>query len=207
MGIGDGGRYGKVELGGNMIYGYARVSSKGQARDGNSLEAQEEALREAGAQVIYQEAFTGTTTDRPEFDKVKSLLKEGDTLVVTKLDRFARTASEGDKVIGELMNKGVTIKILNMGTLDNTAIGKMIRMMFLAFAEFERNTIMERMNEGKRIKKANGGRTEGRLPAMSDLSRFKELLGLQQKGEISVVNACKELGISKATWYNYAKSV
>ena len=74
-----------------MIYGYARVSTKGQAKDGNSLEAQEKALRESGANEIYVDAFTGTKTDRPEFDKLMDKIQKGDTLIVTKLDRFARS--------------------------------------------------------------------------------------------------------------------
>lgn len=65
-----------------MIYGYARVSTKNQAKDGNSLEAQEKALRAAGASKIYTDAFTGTKTHRPEFEKLLHVLKEGDTLVV-----------------------------------------------------------------------------------------------------------------------------
>ena len=76
-----------------MIYGYARVATKGQAKDGNSLEAQENSLRSAGATVIYADAFTGTKTHRPELDKLMVLLQAGDTLVVTKLDRIARSAT------------------------------------------------------------------------------------------------------------------
>lgn len=78
-----------------MIYGYARVSTKGQLRDGNSLDAQHESLTEAGCTEIVQEAFTGTTTDRPEFDALLERLSDGDTLVVTKLDRIARTVTGG----------------------------------------------------------------------------------------------------------------
>jgi len=70
-----------------MIYGYSRVSTKCQAKDGNSLESQEKALREAGATKIFTDAFTGTKTDRPEFDKLIAEIKAGDTLVVTKLVR------------------------------------------------------------------------------------------------------------------------
>ena len=66
-----------------MIYGYARVSTVGQARDGNSLEDQKQKLVEAGAAEVYVDSFTGTKLDRPEFDKLKAKLKEGDTLVVT----------------------------------------------------------------------------------------------------------------------------
>lgn len=75
----------------NTTYGYARVSTLGQAKDGNSLEAQENALRAAGATEIFVDTFTGTKLERPEFDRLNNLLKTGDVLIVTKLDRFART--------------------------------------------------------------------------------------------------------------------
>ena len=115
-----------------MIYGYARVSSLGQAEYGTSLDNQEQKLRDAGAQVIYKDTYTGTKLDRPEFTKLKEILTSGDTLIVTRLDRFARTASEGDKLIGELLDKGVTVNILDMGVLDNSTIGKMIRIIFFS---------------------------------------------------------------------------
>lgn len=82
-----------------MVYGYARVSTRGQAKDGNSLEAQENALRSAGATKIYADAFTGTRTKRPELDKLMSVLQSGDTLIVTKLDRIARSATQGIELI------------------------------------------------------------------------------------------------------------
>lgn len=75
----------------NKVYGYARVSTVGQAKDGNSLEAQKAALTAAGATEIFVDTFTGTKMERPEFDRLNGLLKGGDTLIVTKLDRFART--------------------------------------------------------------------------------------------------------------------
>ena len=78
-----------------MIYGYARVSTKGQAKDGNLLEAQEIALKDAGATIIYSDAFTGTKTHRPQLDELLSMLSSGDTIVVTKLDRVARSANQG----------------------------------------------------------------------------------------------------------------
>ena len=188
-----------------MIYGYARVSSLGQAEYGTSLDGQEEKLRQAGAEVIYKDAYTGTKIDRPEFDKLRATLKDGDKLVVCKLDRFARTANEGDKIIGELLDKGVTVQILDMGTLDNTAIGKMTRMIFLAFAEFERNTIMERMNEGKRIKRERGELKEGRPTKLDE--KFYEVYKEYEEGHISIGDACSELGISRASWYNYIKAI
>ena len=97
-----------------MIYGYARVSTKGQAKDGNSLEAQEKALRDAGAMEIYTDAFTGTKTHRPELDKLLSVMVAGDTMVTTKLDRIARSVSQGSDLIQSLLNKGISVRILNM---------------------------------------------------------------------------------------------
>jgi len=73
-----------------MIYGYVRVSTKGQEKNGNSLEAQEKALKESVRLKIYVAAFSGTKTDRPELDKLMKKLQGRDILIVTKLDRFAR---------------------------------------------------------------------------------------------------------------------
>lgn len=138
-----------------MLYGYARVSTKGQAKDGNSLEAQERALKEAGATVIFKEAFTGTKKERPQFNKLLTEVKQGDTIIVSKLDRIARSAAQGIELINELIDRGVTVHILNMGIMDNTPTGKLIRTIFLAFAEFERDMIVERTQEGKAVAKEN----------------------------------------------------
>lgn len=85
-----------------MIYGYARVSTATQGRDGNSLEDQVNALEKYGCQKIIQEAFSGKTMERPKFQKLLVDLQEDDTLVVCKLDRFARTAIEGVQTVREL---------------------------------------------------------------------------------------------------------
>ena len=87
-----------------MIYGYARVSTKNQMIYGNSLEQQENQLREAGAIEIYKDAFTGTKDHRPNFDKLMSLLAEGDCLMVTKLDRLARSFLQGSKIVSDLID-------------------------------------------------------------------------------------------------------
>ena len=85
-----------------MTYGYARVSSVGQASDGKSLEAQERELRDAGAEVIFKDAFTGTKMHRPELNKLLEILKSGDTLIATKLDRIARSMISGYDLIDAL---------------------------------------------------------------------------------------------------------
>jgi len=145
-----------------MVYGYARVSTKGQAKDGNSLEDQIQKLKEAGAVEIYTDSFTGIKMNRPEFDKLLNLLCSGDCLIVTKLDRIARSLSQGSELISSLIEKDITINILNIGVMDNKPASKLIRNIFLSFAEFERDMIVERTQEGKAIAKTKAGFREGR---------------------------------------------
>ena len=144
-----------------MIYGYSRVSTAGQA-DNNSREAQEKMLREAGATEIYHDVMSGGKIDRTELTKLINKLESGDKFVVTKMDRFARTMIEGFTLIQELMSRGITVQILNIGTLDNSTTGKLITNIFLAFAEFERDSIRDRMMEGKAIAKQKPDFHEGR---------------------------------------------
>ena len=186
-----------------MIYGYARVSSRGQERDGNSLEGQEQLLLGRGCQIVYKEAFTGTKVDRPVFDELVKKLQPGDTLMVAKLDRFARTVIEGAKLVQALVERGVTVDIANMGRAENTPMGKLMVYMMLAFAEFERDNIMERLNEGKRVKREHGGKCEGRNKI--DIVRLSEYVEKNKNGEMTVDECCAELGISRSTWYSRMK--
>lgn len=183
-----------------MIYGYARVSTKGQLRDGNSLDAQHESLTEAGCTEIVQEAFTGTTTDRPEFDALLDKLQDGDTLVVTKLDRIARTVTGGCEVVRSLLDRGVTVRVLNMGTLDNTPVGKMMVSVMFAMAEFERDMIAQRTAEGKAVAKQKPGWREGRPPAEVDLEEFKRHVALVKAKKEKRRDACAQLGIGVSTY-------
>ena len=184
-----------------MIYGYARVSTKGQARDGNSIEGQTKALKEAGAEQIFCDSFTGTKIDRPEFDKLKNLLLPGDKLIVTKLDRFARSASQGSELIETLISAGITVHILNLGVMDNTPTGKLIRTIMLGFAEFERDMIVQRTQEGKEIARTKGVRVDGRPRKEISIEESRRLLKLQRDRKISVNQCCAELGISRSYWY------
>ena len=179
-----------------MIYGYARVSTKGQAKDGNSLEAQEKALRESGANEIYVDAFTGTKTDRPEFDKLMNKIQKGDTLIVTKLDRFARSMSQGSELVSDLIERGIKVYILNIGVMDNTPSSKLIRNVFFAFAEFERDMIVERTMEGKAIAKQNPDFREGR-PKKYSRKQIEHALELLESNSYKQVEDLT--GISKST--------
>ena len=141
-----------------MICGYARVSTKLQEREGNSLEAQEQQLKAAGARIVFTESFTGATLDRPQLNELRKALEAGDTLMITKLDRLARSASQGITFIEDLLRHGISVHVLNMGLMDNTPTGKLIRSILLAFAEFERDMIVERTQEGRRLSGHYGGR-------------------------------------------------
>lgn len=189
-----------------MVYGYARVSSDGQDRYGNSKQGQTEALKAAGCEKVYYEHFTGTKMDRPEFTKLMCELKSGDTLKVTKLDRFARTAADGATKIKELMARGVTVHILNMGLIENTPTGRLMMQILLAFAEFERDNIMERLNDGKAIAKAkNPEWREGRKAIEVDEEVFSKFREKQKRNEMTVAECCRELAISRSTWYNLCR--
>lgn len=179
-----------------MIYGYIRVSTKGQAKDGNSLESQEAAVRAAGAQRVFCDAFTGTKLNRPELDKLLQVIKSGDKLIVTKLDRIARSTTHGITLIEELLNRGVTVHILNMGVLDNTPTGKLIRTILLAFAEFERDMIVERTSEGKHIAKMNPEFVEGR-PKKFNQQQLTLALNLLHNNSYKQVE--QMTGVSKST--------
>ena len=128
------------------------------------MEDQQKKLHEVGVQEIVIEQYTGTTTHRPKFDELLQKLKSGDTLKVTKLDRFARTAAEGSVLVKNLLDRGVSVHILNMGLIDDTATGRLIINVLLSFAEFERDMIVERTQAGKEIARTKGGYREGRPP-------------------------------------------
>lgn len=186
-----------------MIYGYARVSTLKQGKDGNSLPDQERALRAAGCTEIYHDTYTGTKMNRPQFSALFDKLEAGDTLVVTKLDRFARTAMDGVSTIRELVDRGVNVHILNMGRVDNTPMGKLMVTVMLAFAEYERDMIYERTQTGRAIARANGKRVDGRPEKVPE--EFPTLFAAWRAGETTVDNACKRMGICRATWYKLVK--
>ena len=144
-----------------MNYGYARVSTI-QPGSGNSLEEQLSTLFSSGCDEVIEEKFSGKTNDRPQLKLLLDKLKEGDTFTVTKLDRFARSLIDGAKLVQELLDRGIKINILNIGVMDNTPASKLIRNIFLSFAEFERDMILERTREGKEIARTKDGYKEGR---------------------------------------------
>ena len=185
-----------------MIYGYARVSTKGQERCGNSLPEQEERIRQMyPAAEIVTEAYSGAK-ERPIFEGLIDKLEKGDTLVVCKLDRFARSVQHGLQYIDRLREKGVRVHILNMGLIEDTPMGRLIVTNLLAFAEFERETILERTQAGKeQARKNNPDYREGRRK--SEIS--EELMNDIFFGRISQRKAAKIAGVSLSTLHRRVK--
>lgn len=180
-----------------MIYGYARVSTKGQERDGNSLEVQEKELKAAGCEKIYTDVFTGTKLDRPEFQKLMDAIKSGDTLVVTKMDRLGRSVSQASDLITKLIEKGTTIVVPGIGTLSKNSVSMLMSNVLLAFAQYERDMIVERTQEGKAIAKAtNPDFKEGRPPKY-DKDQMDHAMGLLK--DHSYAQVVKLTGISRST--------
>ena len=186
-----------------MIYGYCRVSTRGQL-DGNSIEEQTTIIRSRyGDAEIITESYSGAK-ERAIFNSLLARLKSDDIIVVTKLDRFCRSAKEGLTYIDDLLNRGVRIHILNMGLIENTPMGRLIVTNLLAFAEFERAMIIERTQGGKAIAKQNPNFREGRPPKFS-----KEQIGLALELLKNHTYKSVELmtGISKSTLIRAKKNI
>lgn len=185
-----------------MVYGYARVSSSGQNLYGTSLDNQEEVLLENGCSVVYKDAYTGTEIHRPQLDILLGVIQPGDRLVVTKLDRIARSVIQGCELVKKLLDRGIQVHVLNMGLMDNTPTGRLIVNIMFAFAEFERDMIFDRTQAGKQARReSDPNYREGRKPKPVDVSMFEEYRREVEQGNISVTIACMDLGISRAKWY------
>ena len=186
-----------------MKYGYARVSTRKQTR-GNSLEEQRQQLMSEGCDEVVEEQYTGTVTKRPQLDSLLGRLQAGDTLMVTKLDRLARTATEGANLIKELTDKGIRVNVLNMGEVDERPQGRLMLHILLAFAEFERDLIVERTQAGKAIARTKAGFREGRPPI--DKARKDAAVDMVLNGAKSYKEAAAAVGISKSTLIRAVKA-
>lgn len=153
-------------------------------------------MKEHGAEEIYMDSFTGTKMNRPEFNKLLELLQDGDTLVVAKLDRFARSVSQASDLITDLIDKGVRVDVCNLGVLDNSSMSTLMRNILLSFAQFERDIIVERPQEGKAIARQNPEFREGRPKKYSkaQISHAVELLDIYSYKQVEAMT-----GISKST--------
>ncbi|GAA4778840.1 recombinase family protein [Novosphingobium ginsenosidimutans] len=180
-----------------MLVGYARVSSVGQ-----SLEVQEELLRSAGCERVFAEKKSGTSTkDRVALHDALGFVREGDTLVVTRLDRLARSIMDLRQIVDQLAAKSVTFQCLQQGAIDTTrSDGKLLLNILASFAEFEADIRGERQRDG--IEKAKSrGVYKGR-PKSIEGERVKELA----RAGIGATDIAKQLGIGRASVYRALRS-
>ena len=151
-----------------MKYGYIRVSSK-SPKDNYSIKEQRDLVLAAGADEVIEEIYTGgKVSERPLFSKLIARLQPSDTLIVCKLDRFARTVVEGAKLAQELYDKGINLNILNMGVIEHTPVGTLLLNVMLSFAQFEKEMINSRCQAGREYARThNPDYREGRTKKYS----------------------------------------
>ena len=174
-----------------MKYGYARVSSSGQ-----DLTVQLDALKSAGCETIRQEKVSGTSTQgRDELNTLLEFMREGDELVITRIDRLDRSVRDLQNIVYDLNKRGINISATEQPIDTKTSVGKCFLDMLSVFSEFETNLRKERQMEG--IEKAKEkGVYKGRKPSI-DVNAVKEL---KEKG-MGASAIAKELGIGRASVY------
>ncbi|HMS44224.1 MAG TPA: recombinase family protein [Alphaproteobacteria bacterium] len=179
-----------------MKVGYARVSTKDQNTD-----LQIDALKEAGCEKIFEEKASGAQRDRPQLTAALNFMRSGDTLVVWKLDRLARSIKQLVDTIDDLKERKIGFLTLKDNIDTNTPAGKLFFHIFGSLAEFEREVIRERTTAGLVAARAKGN-FGGRERAMNDddLEAARTLL---QNDKLSTSQVAKRLGISVATLYRY----
>jgi len=175
-----------------MLIGYARVSSTGQ-----SLEVQTEALQAAGCEKIYAEKKSARSTkDRTELERALDQVRKGDTLVVTRLDRLARSVADLFRILEKLTTAGVAFRCLQQGGADTgTSTGKLMLAILGAVAEFENDIRRDRQREGIEKAKAKGV-YKGRAPSV-DVDRVQAL----KADGMGAAAIAREMGIARASVY------
>ena len=184
-----------------MNIGYARVSTRNQ-----ELALQLDALKKAGCKALFQEKASGAKADRPELRKMIDQLREDDVVVIWKLDRLGRSLRDLVNLVTEIQSKGAGIKSLTDQIDTTTPQGKLTFHLFAALAEFERDIISERTKAGLVSARARG-RTGGRKKGLSKEAKDKAMLAetLYKQEEMSIIEICNHLKISRSTLYKYLR--
>jgi DNA invertase Pin-like site-specific DNA recombinase len=179
------------------LVGYGRVSTEDQ-----NLEIQIEQLETAGCKRIFREKISGVREDRPELQALLGYVREGDVMVVCKLDRVARSTRHLLEIIDQLAKKDVAFRALNISMDTATPTGKLMLTMLGAIAEFERAMMLERQAEGIARAKA-AGKYKGRKPTARE--RANEILNLADHG-VSKASIARQLGIGVASVYRVLRA-
>jgi len=181
-----------------MRIGYVRVSTLEQ-----KTVRQTELMNELGVERIFVDKASGTNTRRSELTKMIDFAREGDTIIVESISRFARNTRDFLSLIATLSEKNVAFISRKEAIDTQSKAGKFMMTVFAAVAELEHEYLLDRQQEGIRIAKAQG-KYKGRRP--KELPGFEQLLKQTKNGEISVASAVRKLGTSKSTWYRHAKA-
>ena len=179
-----------------MLIGYARVSTRDQ-----KPHLQLDALREAGCERVFEETSSGAKRDRPELKAALDFIRAGDSLVVWKLDRLARSTRQLLETVEMLEQRSIGLKILTQNIDTTSAGGRLIFTVFSAIAEFEREIIRERTRAGLDAARLRG-RKGGRPRALTDKD-LKEARALLTDPEITVEDIARRLGVGPSTLYRY----
>ena len=179
--------------------GYARVST-----DDQNLDLQHDALRKAGIadDRLYSDTASGKDADRKELLACLKALREGDTLVVWRLDRLGRSLPDLVRIVGELEQKGVSFESLTEKIETGSAAGKLVFHVFAALAEFERNLIRERTRAGLVAARARG-RAGGRKPKLSE-AQIKQINQMVDAQKLPIGRIAELYGVSRTTIYKVA---
>ncbi|MFM0734351.1 recombinase family protein [Paraburkholderia sediminicola] len=177
------------------IIGYARVSTVEQ-----TLDLQRDALKAAGAMTLYEDKASGKTTERPELEHCLKALREGDTLVVWRLDRLGRSLQDLIRIVGELDERRVKLKSLKESIDTSGPTGRLVFHMFAALAEFERELIRERTLAGLQAARARG--RHGGRPQALDAKQRKAALAMMKNRDMSVAEISRQFGVSRTTLYS-----
>jgi DNA invertase Pin-like site-specific DNA recombinase len=180
------------------LIGYARTSTLDQVA---GLEGQLRDLSAAGCSKVFQEQVSSVDTKRPELERVLEYVREGDTLVVTKLDRLARSMANLMDIMGKLRAMGVELKVLALNLDTSTPTGKLMLNLLGSIAEFERDLMLERQREGIAKAKADG-KYQGRAPTAQ--RKAADVLKLKAEGK-TVPQIVEALGISRASVFRILK--
>ncbi|APG27029.1 integrase [Syntrophotalea acetylenivorans] len=179
------------------IIGYARVSTADQ-----SLDIQLEQLQAAGVNKVFQEKISGVKRDRPQLAAMLNYMREGDTLIITKLDRIARSTKHLLEIVDLLEERGVSFKVLNINLDTSTPTGKLMLTMLGAIATFEREMLLERQAEGIRKAKQEG-KYQGRKPTAR--AKAPQVIELARSG-MTKQKIAEQLDIGIASVYRILKN-
>lgn len=185
-----------------MLVGYARVSTVGQ-----DYETQKEILESEGCEKIFVEKVTGTSTaPRKELQKALEHLRKGDTLIVTKIDRLARSIIDLNNIVGELVEKGVNVRFIseNMefkGDSNANSLQTLLFNVLGSFAQFERDLIVERTTEGRERAKKQGKHLGRPAQPEKEVKRALKLYAEREQNGMSVNDIVKTTGVPRSTIY------